>query len=306
MDSSSAKKEAKNQKTTPTRLLELSQHPDLSVQLAVAKHPSTPSAALEFLSIHGKPTVLKAVAAHPNTPSATLERLAAHPHHAVRKALTSNLALTPAILERLAGDGDWAVRSGVAAHHHCPVQTLQHLARNLNTEVRCSVASNPNSPLETIRTLSSDADDGVRRRTVQRLAQANQHDLIEILASDEANEVRRAVAGCSSTVSARLATDPIASVRQTVASRADLETATLNVLLTDTDEIVRWSLVFEKPMPTPAFVLEALSTDPEEAVRYAVASNKYTDRTILESLTHDADSMVSEAARARLERMKIQ
>ena len=84
MDSSSAKKEAKNQKTTPTRLLELSQHPDLSVQLAVAKHPSTPSAALEFLSIHGKPTVFKAVAAHPNTPSATLERLAAHPHHAVR------------------------------------------------------------------------------------------------------------------------------------------------------------------------------------------------------------------------------
>ena len=78
MDSSVAKKEAKSKKTTPARLLELSYHPDPSVQLVVSKHPNTPVAALEYLSSHGKVTIVKEIAKHPNTPSAILERLALH------------------------------------------------------------------------------------------------------------------------------------------------------------------------------------------------------------------------------------
>ena len=109
------KKEAKNKKTSPSRLEELARHADSSVQLAVAGNPNTPSATLENLGRSTKLSLLKAVARHGNTPLPVLERLARHQQVTVRLAVavTESPFITEAMAFQLLSDADEGVRYAV-------------------------------------------------------------------------------------------------------------------------------------------------------------------------------------------------
>ena len=329
MDSSAAKKEAKSKKTAPARLLELSRHADPSVQLAVAKNPNTPVAALEYLSGHGKLTILKAVAGNPSTPPAilerlalhkqhtvcevvasnlrtplaTLERLAVHPKGTIRKALTSNRALALAILETLSRDADESVRYGVAGNHQCSPVLLEQLALDESTDVRSVVAVSYNTPLEVVRKLAHDPEALVRGRTVYRLVKDRQEDLLERLLFDESHDVRVELTVHAESMSAQLASDPDDDIRERIARRNDLDTATLKQLLKDPRARVRRTLAHNKTTPTPIFMLEALCADPDRHVRWQVANNNAVTPAILERLAEDQNENVRTLARSKLEEL---
>jgi hypothetical protein len=192
MDIAALKKEAKNKKTLPTRLLELAKNADPTVQYAVASNPNAPLLALEYLSGHGKWTILKAVAGNPNVSTAILEKLAGktqptvveavakstsapatlletltkHPELSVRLALTENQSLTPYLYELLSQDPDSQVVLWAALRVDCPASVLTKLATNVDDLIRGAVASAYNTPLEVRLELTKDPVKRVRSQAV--------------------------------------------------------------------------------------------------------------------------------------------
>lgn len=105
---------AKDRKTEPHILLELSKDENERVRYLVAWNFSTPVEALVDLANEPCWQIREAVAKHYNAPREILEKLARDPHYAVRIQVAKNPYATRNIMWWLAHDEEWIVRREVA------------------------------------------------------------------------------------------------------------------------------------------------------------------------------------------------
>ena len=87
-----------------------------------------------------------------------------------------------------------------------------------------------------------------------------------------------------------------------VAQNKTVSIRILELLMDDPDDQVRW-MIASKRKATPA-MLSKLAIDSNESVRLAVATNRSTPRHLLEKMTNDPWERVVEAARERLESLQ--
>lgn len=93
--------------------MELAEHDDWEVRLALAHNPEAPPAVLERLARGDDATVRAAVAQHRALPASLFAMLARDPWPDVRRSIAKHPATPTELLQRLAGDSNEAVRAEV-------------------------------------------------------------------------------------------------------------------------------------------------------------------------------------------------
>ena len=305
------KKEAKNKKTSPSRLEELARHAELSVQFAVAGNPNTSSATLEYLGRSAKLVLLKAVAKHGNTPVIVLERLARHRQDTVRQAVAQWGQVSETLALELLNDSSESSRFLlIERSRHFPWNTLklfQSAARDPSSLVRMVVArcANVSSVLED---LLSDAD-----WTVVAEALGN-HALPLVALTAKLESVFEQLNSGESWLNAsrivqrrdlpahwleRFSNHPNATVRLWIAQNPNTPRETLLQLSRDRDWGVLTATASLPDLPEDVYV--GYTKHREVFVRLALVANPAVPRTVLELLARDKDADIASEARKRLE-----
>lgn len=207
------------------------------------------------------------------------------------------------ILYRLEALHDYDITSRIAENPSCPPELLRDILyskdypEDRGVAFSRRIADNSNCPADVLEQLATHADRHVRYFVA---GNPSTPDIVLLqLAVDPEPDVRW---GLVEVVDHKLPADVVdilvhdenADVRQEVADRADLTLSQLWDLANDPDEMVRWSVATNEI--TPQVILEQLAEDPEFKVRWQVARNPKASESVLKQLAEDEESHVAEAA----------
>jgi hypothetical protein len=183
--------EAKDPKTLPPRLIELSQNKDVEILVAVTKNPNTPLPILltlaqkypaQFLQNPILPMLLLehpqllgavdeitaiALLVIPALPDWVLGSLASHTKSIVRQAVAKHSKTPPSALGVLALDKDWDICRLIAKHPNTPPSSLEHLALHEDMHVRLMVAKHSKTPPSALELLARDEQEFVRENVAR-------------------------------------------------------------------------------------------------------------------------------------------
>ena len=321
------KREARSRSTGPARLLEialadpelakwvagstrataavlgpLAAHPLPAVRSRVAKHPATPGAALEALSRGAGAALLKTIARNPATPARTLERLARDGGEAVLAALADRSSLPAGALDRLVADGRARLTTVIARHARAigaRPAALETLATHEKAAVRAAVAARV--PLDAARAerLFADPEPWV-------VASLGWNDLLpdrgrwreRVLSHPDARvRVHAARGSLDPEHFARFLGDPEPRVRAALAGQMQLGPTDLAALSRDPAERVRFA-VADRFFGFDAPIARALAKDPSATVRAALAGGRNAPPDVLEALAGDGEDLVRLAVAA--------
>ena len=317
----SAKMEASDIETEPTRLEELAQISALAP--LVAANPATSAETLRVLAAMGNATVQAAVAENPNAAFSTLQiLLAAHTERVLNNpALPFLLMENPALPAKLSSDDllhmlryERMPRAFLAHALYLPDGTVRQQAMS-HVTVAGEVGPNWRDELmrqfgETVVLQSTDlpffrVPDLLPATVLATLSErAAYHDFVaqspdltpaicDVLV-DGQNEIALAFLAQNPSATpqalARLVTVASAETRATAAAHPRLLPATLGVLAGDHAPAVRAAVA--RNAATMPDVLRHLAHDPAVAVREAVAAHASTPPECLADLAHDAHAPV--------------
>lgn len=165
MDIKALKKEAKDYRTSPHRLLELARQ-DTALSRLIALRPNLPLQVMHELSKSRDMPTRANVAKNYTAPMEILEVLARDPQWTVAKAVLGamvNRTVTPnrSTFEIIAAHKRHTVRQTAADNRFCPPDLLERLAQDPAPEVRRAVAENITATAELLHRLAADPDDRV-------------------------------------------------------------------------------------------------------------------------------------------------
>jgi hypothetical protein len=190
MDITALKKEAKNARITPERMLELAA---IETELArlIAKRNDLTLVVYHQLAKSRDATTRASMAKNPKTPLEVLEILAKDRQWSVAKAVLGakvnrTMTLSRVIFETIVANPRFSVRQSAAEHSACPPDLLERLASDKAVEVRSSVAENRQTPSHILASLSHDSDTRVLWQVV-RHANTNDETLDQLAHHPEAN-----------------------------------------------------------------------------------------------------------------------
>jgi 3-methyladenine DNA glycosylase AlkC len=181
----------------------------------------------------------------------------------------------------------------LASHPFCSEVSLKLLAEDKNNNVCCAVAKNPNTLSASLKLLAELKGGG--RVLINNIAgNPNTPDVIlDKLAKDKDEDVRKAVAANPNTSMASLkllAREEDKWIRFAVACNLNTSIALLTLLAEDEMSLTR-KAVAENPN-TPVHLLTQLAQDKDEWVRRNVAENPNTPVMLLKLLAKDEDYLV--------------
>ena len=246
--------------------------------IELAGSSKTSATKLAQLAEDADAKVRHAVARNPRTPSETLAKLAKDSDKDVKVMVACNGATSAEALKGLVEDPDVDVRWMIARHSNVIPPDLYYgiLAVDPSNSVRCAVAwrVDKSTPQAVLDRLAGDASENVREEIARRSC-GGWIPLSEKLVKDPSEKVRAAVArGALTEYGFRLyASDPSAKVRASL-----VEGSALHNLV-----------------KIPPDVLAALSVDPSEAVRVALAGNYSTPTLTLLKMMSDPSERVWES-----------
>ena len=281
---------------------------DVSERIEALKAEHIAGDILELLSQSSDWSLRQAVGWSPSTPEIILERLAEDDDNDVKVAATVDRELPI----------DWRFLSfaeridRLQEEKHLDHLPLSALSRSSSSDIRRSVALTPSCPEDILAYLRDDEDDdvksGVRERNlpdqwkekdeeerIQSLIDNAPQEVLEILSQSGRWDIRRAVALNSATSEAvleKLKADPDGEVLFAIVERTLPEAWRL----ADVDHKVEML----KGNDVPLEVLTVFSSSPNWAIREAVAKNKNSSESILNTLSEDDDLDVQNAAQRAL------
>lgn len=228
---------------------------DSGERCAVAAHPKAPIDLLRKLAEDDAPDVRKAVAANPNMPLQLLWELA--------EEFPETVMNNPALWLQVAADPGAIAEAPTEAiivlirREQVPERWLWRGSGHYSYRVRKAAAENPSAPPDLLQKLAQDSDDDVRRAVGGNLSSGMQ--ILKRLAEDTYYpNVRAAVAGNPSTlpqVLEHLAGDEHASVRKAVATNPAASTEALEQLIGDAYRTVRQVAAEHPSVPEEVFQL---------------------------------------------------
>lgn len=243
----------------------------VQVRVALASNPNLSPVIVEKLAREEKTPVLISVARHPKLDMKMIELFANHNTHAIRDAVASNLATPVDILKKLSTDTQWGVRRSVAGNLNATTEILSSLIDNGTHHELNAIGKNLNSTKEVLDKLFKRITQSQERQLKSILEDIIGHpnypeksarDIYEALLQEEKDKQAQENAGSELSV---------AIDRKAVASRIDLSSEFINVLLQDPSEQVRETLGANELIPDE--ILSLLALDSEESVRTAVYKN---------------------------------
>jgi HEAT repeat protein len=151
--------------------------------------------------------------------------------------------------------------------------------------------------IEIIKEMVKDPDPEVRLEIAQ--LEPWQSALHQPLIEDSDEKVREELArreDLPSSAIKNFVQDPSEPVRVNIARYSRLDKTSVEKMLKDPSPEVRRTLVFSTVGNLQVRILEELSNDPEEMVRWQVAFNASTPKAVLHKLSTDSSQQVREAA----------
>lgn len=243
----------------------------VQVRVALASNANLSREIVESLAREEKIPVLIAVARHPKLDPSRIDHFASHKSHAIRDAVASNSSAPIHILKKLSVDTEWGVRRSVATNQNATTEILLSLIENGTYHELSAIGKNLNSSKEVLdklfkrvtqsqdRQLKSILEDIIGHRNYP---EKSARDIYDALLQAEKDKQARATEDFELSV---------AIDRKAVASRMDLSSEFINVLLQDPNEQVRETLGANALIPDE--MLSQLALDSEESVRTAVYRN---------------------------------
>ncbi|GCE24401.1 hypothetical protein [Dictyobacter kobayashii] len=264
----------------------LARKPDVSLQVAVARHAMTPTRILAHLSKYGSPAVRGAVAGNPQTPGQNIARLLTDAHAMVRRRAVTHPAVGRQDFGYLQYDEDATVRAAIAGRHGLDASIYTRLSCDAAYQVRRALARNVQVSQEILRLLAHDGEPEVRAAAASnpRLPL----DLLAGLSRDDAEIVRAGLgsnARLSSDSAEQFLHDQSLMVRKALAANPRTPIALLDALL-HTEEMTIWQGLVRHPRLEPAQLIY-LAEHGDIAVRSAVAAHKRTPLEVLERLARE-------------------
>lgn len=258
----------------------------------VARHPSTPTRVLVELAGDPREDVQRGVAERVGKDGAIQRRLVDSRFRGMRYRMAGDPELEHELLLELTRDADPSIRSRAFENPQMSAELLATLARDATLAIAFEIARHPQAGPETLRTIAE-------RNNVLPLGRAfaanpaTPPEVLErLLPHGELHVPLAAHRGSPPVVARTLARSAVVEVRRAVATNPSADSAALALMVEDPDQIVRMSLA-----ANPRFSAFAdLATDPNSAVRHAVARRADAPREVLEALRQDSQSVVREAA----------
>ncbi len=330
---------AENILTPPDTLRELAQQKDADLCHCVARTPSTPSEVLVQLVNASDPQLQprkwnrfkfdnykdwsKFLFEYPNMPKLELYRIllekeAEEETIEAKHFITRKCPDIAQFREYVARYGDRSTRLNLAQMYKAPIYLLEQLAKDSDAAVRKQVSENANLPLHCLLELTKDPVVDIRLNLVTCSLRWKDTpvEILEVLAKDEAEQVREIVARNQNTpieILTELAKDPSRKVKRQVATNPNTPIEVLEYLwredgifnpenhntpshvvveaIANTSdasalrEILQYSL---KSYPQiPAAILEQLASHSDSIVRNCVADHPNTPSSVLERLADD-------------------
>jgi hypothetical protein len=211
--------------TTPSRLKELSHHPNFIVRLSIAQNPNIALEILEQLTFDSHLQVAHQALRHPGIALDTLNRSPEFnkaTNWRLRVMIARNLQTTLDVLVQLSEDDSAFVRYAVSRNPNTPQEVaaqagdssyfqqlicagetsnnrklLERLSYSHSIQLRKAVATNPNTPRRVMEVLLGDPSPQVRRELARN--QNSPEYILKILSTDRYSCVRVSVAANATT-----------------------------------------------------------------------------------------------------------
>jgi len=267
------------------------------IRESLARDPALSPEALEVLVREGTQMAKIYLLERSDVSEATLAALAADPDPAVRSRTVAHPRTTLEWLERAAGDPVEFVRRAAAGNVSTPARLLARIAAQpMNQDTRAVLGKNPATPAAVIECLFEEARGDVRIRSAIAARASLPEELVRACAADTDSSVRVSLAssGTEAATLARMVDDEDVAVRTALARNP--RCTALADLATDPDATVRESVA--KRADASVEVLEALARDAEPNIRVAVAQSPATPEALRTRLASDRNSRVRAAAEA--------
>ncbi|GGA06766.1 hypothetical protein [Okeania sp. KiyG1] len=174
----------------------------------------------------------------------------------------------------------------VARNCETPIHILEQLTKHPDENIRDALLDNRNLPRDTLLELARDPSVSVRCKLARKIFRRQTPvEILEMLADDESEEVRKLVAENPDTpveTLVKLANDSSKSVKEKLVSNSKTPVEILEILADDESEKIRQLVA--KNSHTPVETLVKLANDSSKYVKQKLVSNPNTPVEILERL----------------------
>lgn len=291
---------AENTNTPPEVLATLAKDDDSSVCEAACRNPNTPPGILAEVGklesgfARGNPNASDyargnpsnpnwrqseaSKAEDPDTPSELLARFAESQYAGIRRRAASNPSTPADAFKRLLADKERDVVDAAISGPNCDKSRLEAFARSDDRLDRWAAAANPNCPVSTLDWLATDPDDHVRR-SVASNPNADQI-ILDRVAENWPSLCTELVENPNTNLAVieEFADSAHWPTRWSIAQREDLPERLMRKLAHTDKETA--NLIASRP-DCPPDLLEALSKDRRQEVRFYVGANPATPKELL-------------------------